>query len=775
VASTPTVIRIGQYDVDPATGEVRHDGETSRLQPQTVSLLLVLVENVGQVVTREELHRRLWPDTSVDFEDGLHHAIARLREALHDSAQTPRFVETVPRRGYRFIAPVKCVGRETPASARAPQIEAGAPAVAGRARGWRRMIVAAAGIASFAAPGGKRVRRATGNLCPADRLTEDLTGDPREADETDSRAAAPAAVAGWRPPRSAFVAVGAIVAALAGTATLWPLRRTPPPRPRLVHLTADRLATGATFSPDGNQIAFQSMGEGDGRWHVWLKLVGDVETRRLTTGSAPECCPAWSPDGTHIAVVRTSPGSVGIDLVSPVSGSTRRLVGFPVAGPLSWSPDGLWLAAARGRAEDGTTPESGGIHLIPVEGGEPRAVTFPKPPLSHQFPAFSPDGRQLAFATCNVPEIYPTCDVYVLPLDPQARPQAEARRLTWQRTGIFGLAWTRDSRSIVWGSGLEGNYLWRVSTDGGSPPEKVELAGYNAYAPSTARSRDRLAFSRTLFDSVIYRLPIGGAPAPFIDSAARDLNAQYSPDGRRIAFASRRSGDRNEIWLVDADGANATRLTRGSARFRGSPRWSPDGRTIAFDAWSDDGQWDIWTIGVDESAPRQVTHDPLKAHLPSFSRDGRWIYFTSHRTGREEVWRVAPTGGPEEQVTRDGGTNAFESLDGRTLFYMRSPNGALLARPTPGGAERTVAGCVNLSSYAVASRGIFYVACNAADARAHSERVVHYWNAQTGQDRIVGRFEAPMTLNLAASPDGRTLLYDRSTPAAELMMIENFR
>jgi len=714
-------VRLGEFELFPGSGELWRDGSRVPLQDQPLRVLIALVAEAGRIVTRERLRQELWPGGEyVDFEHGLNTAVRRLREALGDNADAPRYIETLPRRGYRFIGPVEAAGTAAPPRHGATVLPFGTLAAA----------------------------------------------------EASSLAAANPAMARGRPRRPAWVAAGAVTLALAAGAALWQIRRTPSPAPRLVHLTPARQARGASFSPDGNQIAFEATGETDLEWHVWVKIVGDDESRPLTRDSVAECCPAWSPDGKQIAVVKTSPGPVGIDLVSPISGSGRRLICFPVAGLLSWSPDGRWLAAARARADNETTPQ--GIYLIPAEGGEPRALTFPKPPLRHQFPAFSPDGQKLAYATCNDAVVYATCDVYVLPLDSQARPLAEARRLTWQKTWIFGLAWTRDGRSIVWGSGLEGDYLWRVSVDGGSPPERVELAGRNAYAPATARSRDRLAFSRTVFDSVIYRLPLGGAAAPLIDSTSRDLNAQYSPDGRRIAFASRRSGDRNEIWLVDADGANATRLTRGPARFRGSPRWSPDGSTIAFDARSDDGQWDIWTIGVDGSGLRQVTHDPDVAHIPSFSRDGRWIYFVSHRTGREEVWRVASRGGPEEQVTREGGTNAFESVDGRTLYYLRSPGGALLARPTLGGAERTVAGCVNLSSYAVASGGIYYVACSAG-AAGPSQRVVHYWNARTGQDRVVGGFEAPMTLNLAASPDGRTLLYDRSTPGSDLMMIEDFR
>ena len=141
---------------------------------------------------------------------------------------------------------------------------------------------------------------------------------------------------------------------------------------------------------------------------------------------------------------------------------------------------------------------------------------------------------------------------------------------------------------------------------------------------------------------------------------------------------------RTEIWLADADGSNPTRLTRGPGRWQGSPRWSPDGRSIAFDSQAENGHVDIWTIGVDGSGLRQVTHDPADDIVPSWSRDGRFIYFSSNRTGRLEIWRAAAGGGAEEQVTREGGCSPSRAVDGRTLYYQRSCQGAsaLLALPT---------------------------------------------------------------------------------------------
>jgi Tol biopolymer transport system component len=447
---------------------------------------------------------------------------------------------------------------------------------------------------------------------------------------------------------------------------------------------------------------------------------------------------------------------------------------LPAWGQLSWSPDGRWLAVARSRSNGETSSESGGIYLVPIEGGAPRAVTFPKPPAFDGSPAFSPDGHAIVYATCARPTGLAAWDVHVLALDSERRPQGEARRLNWNRLWIDGLAWTRDGRSVLVGSGFYNGYLWRLSGDG-SPPERLELPGPAAFEPFTARSQDRLGFSRRLWNPDIYRLPVGGFPAPVIASPFRERYAQPSSDGRRIAFQSDRSGDREEIWLTDADGSNLTRLTRGPGTWQGSPNWSPDGRAIVFDSRSGDGQWDIWTIGVDGSDLRQVTHEPSNENIPSFSRDGRWIYFGSDRTGRIEVWRAAIGGGAEEQVTHDGGSVPFESFDGRTLYYLGVGN-ALRARPIGAGVERTIVPCVNHSSYAVAPQGIFHVDCSAPGAPRPSERVLRYWDRATGQDRTVGTFEAPMTGHLSYSADGQYILYDRSNASEyDIMMIENFR
>ena len=599
-------------------------------------------------------------------------------------------------------------------------------------------------------------------------------------EESDSQ---PAAVVPAVRNRLWWLAAG-LVSALVVTAAVWLLRRGPDlqlPTPRLVPLTSLRgWELNPTFSPDGSQIAFAWDGEKGGNADIYLKMIGSSEVRRLTTDPAEDAAPSWSPNGQQIAFLRIRSGDPAslwrfpdipgtIHLVSPVGGSDRRLTDFRARySQLSWSPNGQWLATARFASPLETDPRASGIYLIPVLGGEPRSVTSPSAPTFHTDPAISQDGRRLAYASCFT---FLSCQVDVVELGLDYMPTGPARRLTRRAGWIRGLAWARDGHSLIYGD-LTTARLWRASIAGDRAPEKIEL-GMGLIQPAAVASLDRLAFVQDRGSIDIYRFDVGHPPEALLVSSSSDYNPDVSPDGHRIAFESGRAGDGQEIWLAAGDGSNPTQLTRGTGIWQGSPRWSPDGHRIAFDSQGEDGHWNIWTIDVDGGSPSRLTLDPGDEQMPSWSRDGLWIYFSSNRAGAPpDVWRIRSTGGSEERVTQGGGSLAYESTDGRTLYYMRAfANAPLLALPLAGGPERKILECVPGHGFAVGLRGVYHFACEVGP----SGTPLYVLDPATDRDRLLGNLEKA-DAGLSVSPDGKTILYPKGTgEGADLMMIENFR
>ncbi|HUL77493.1 MAG TPA: protein kinase [Vicinamibacteria bacterium] len=600
----------------------------------------------------------------------------------------------------------------------------------------------------------------------------DLRVDLQEVkEESDSGLTAP----GVRAPRrrGLWVAAGLVgaLAVVMGGFLLWRSRRPEPPAPYLVPLTSTPgTETHPTFSPDGDQVAFAWDGEKGDNTDIYVKMVGSGEAHRLTTDPADDTFPSWSPDGRQIAFVRSSAGSLSgtIHVISPLGGADRKVSDQPVGpGPLSWSPDSRWLATGWpfNYAMKSDLPR--GIRLVDVSSGETRSVTAPTEPTYHSGPTLSPDGRRLAYASCSG---WLRCHLEVSQLKLDGVEIGTARRVTRGGMAPGGLAWTRDGTSLVYSSG---GRLWRVSIQGDEPPRQIEIAGFGAVWPAIAASRDRLAFVHSLAHAAIYRFEVG-RPAEAV--VASSWNPHLSPDGSRVAFESTRGGGGDEIWLAAADGSNPTQLTHGPGLWQGSPRWSPDGRRIAFDSYGEDGHSDIWTIDADGGSLRRLTSSPAGHGMPTWSHDGRFVYFISDRGGAETIWRVPAAGGPEQQVTHTGGGRCEEAADGQTLYFQRAITGAgsspLLAVSPAGGQERTVIDCVSGWSYALGRAGVYHEGCG-GDPRAVP---LLLRDTATSRDRLLGTLEGPAGLGLTASADGKLILYDKPIgEGSDLVLIENFR
>ena len=619
----------------------------------------------------------------------------------------------------------------------------------------------------------------------ADDLVADLRHLQKEREFGQTRSAVPVPK---RSRRGLYAAVTAVMAAALGVAAwlgVWgPAGREAQAPLRSVPLTSDPgHELHPTFSPDGNQVAFDWDGENRDNTDIYVKLVAGGRPLRLTTNPAVDSRPAWSPDDNQIAFLRRSEGSGGIFLVPPIGGVERKLAESPhLRAGLSWSPDGKFLAVS-----DRTSPqEPFAIFLVSVESGEKRRLTSPPAQsLADHSPAFSPDGRTLAFVRQSAVVV---ADVYLVQVG-----GGEPWRLTFNDTWTRGLAWTPDGSEIVFsstpGGGFSNSSLWRISSFGGMP-ELLSGTGGNATFPAISRQGSRLIYSRSTEDLNIWRLELSGLttarnrPTRLIASTRTDFYPQISPDGARIAFESSRSGS-PEVWICDRDGRGAVQLTSFVDVNAGSPSWSPDGRWIAFDAFPD-GNADIYVISADGGSPRRLTTEGSQEILPSWSRDGKWIYFDSNRTGTPQVWKAPAAGGEAVQVTKKGGHGAFESPDGKFVFYAKPEDSpwqpsAVWRVPAEGGEEVAVLDSpkpVNFRAWAGVEQGIYFIDRERSEALV-AEGFLKFFHFDTRRvTRIASLGEQPGTASgqVVVSPDGSWILYvQQDQSEADLMLVENFR
>ena len=444
-----------------------------------------------------------------------------------------------------------------------------------------------------------------------------------------------------------------------------------------------------SFSPDGTQVAFAWNGEKQDDWNIYVKQIGVEPPYRLTNDPAMDYSPAWSPDGRFIAFLReASVGKTAIMLIPQRGGSERILAeldGSPrlLHGPfLSWTPDSKWLV--------GPTPTTGlhgwALHLYSAESGEQRPLTNPpNEEIGDSAPAVSPDGRTLVFSRVSPDEYNVT--LWLLHLGEDYKPLGKEEKVQTGNMTNEGAAWLPDSSEFVVSSGTGGNLgLWRIAVSDGSIPQRINLDASNAEAPAISRLGNRLAFATVKDDLNIWRIDLKGPgqnpglPSRFISSTQIQMYPAFSPDGRRIAFMSDRSGTQ-EIWICDGDGSKATQLTSFGGYAIYGPSWSPDSQNIAFTAVQKGMKDDIYSISAKGGAPRRLTTHPAEDKWPNWSHDGKWIYFSSTRSGREEIWKMPSNGGEAVQITRNSGDMPEESADGKFLYYMKGwPDAATVWR-----------------------------------------------------------------------------------------------
>jgi len=574
------------------------------------------------------------------------------------------------------------------------------------------------------------------------------------------------------------VAVTLLLAAGAAWFLLRPASKTLPPM-RSVPLTTYAGSEGhPSFSPDGSQVAFHWNGEKQDNWDIYVKLVEGGTPLRLTTNPAADHGPEWSPDGRQIAFIREG---AGVYAIAPLGGTERKLLDGH-ADAVAWMPDSQSLLISTAESHQ----QLHQIVRLDLRTGETRPVTSPPPQANpgdgDYDPAVSPDGRTLAFLR----RVGSSVDIYLQPLA-----GGPARRLTKRSQQLGGLAWASNREVLFSTVSSASGSMWRQVADGSSEQQPVtgvlDGARYPAIA-HPANGADRMAYARIVSDTNIWHMEIaphanGGVrtvaePAPVIASTLTDHSPQFSPDGKRIVFASDRDGYL-EIWVSASDGSGASQLTTLKSSRSGSPRWSPDGRQIVFDSLAS-GTNDIWMVGSEGGSPKQLTTEPSNDARPSFSRDGRWIYFRSDRSGSQQIWKIPSSTPfkPAVQVTQNGGFDAGESTDGKLLYFTKAlAGGGLWSMPVEGGEETPVLPQVRGGLWAAAENGIYFLDLAALSPDGVTPLV---WFSFAAHKLVqIGAVRKPILANapaLTVTRDGRWIAWAQiDHEDADLMLVENFR
>lgn len=701
------IVAFDAFEANLAARELRKNGVRLKLQDQPFRVLQALLEKAGEVVTREELQERIWgEDTYVDFDKSLSAAVGKVREALGDSRTRPKYIETIPKVGYRFLG----------------EIEAGGDQPTGETE---------------------------------DRATQKFR---------------------WR--------YWALAAGLAAAILAWSYNdRSSPLEPsgplRAAPLTAyEGSEDFATFSPDGSQVAF-AWDKYDGKGPaVFVKSMGSEEPRPLTGGEIQATNPAWSPDGESIAYITRVGESARCELrlIPPTGGASRTVTSLTCrAGvfdysSLSWSPDSRLIAYP----DKPDVNEPWGLFAADVATHETWRLSDPPAGIfGDDAPSFSRSGDRLAFIRRR--SAFSASEVRTVKLDREMKPASASAAVPWRGKqrfwGANSVVWAKDDSGLFLLSGA----LWRAPAEGGEGEQLVAVGGW-LKAASLDTANDRLAFTQQRPDADIWALDReSGDVRPLITSTQLDWFHTISPNGKRVAWTSWRSGF-SEVWVCNIDGSNRQRLTQLETQ-SGAPTWSPDGDWIVFDTRVN-GNADLYIVGSRGGPALPLLAGPEDDLQPVWSADGRTLYFTSLRGGDMGIWRIAieslaarapeaDTDRIEPVVRAAGGSWARVSPDGRFLYHRGGFDDVedrqrLYRKRLPDGEDVPLA--EHVRGFDAAGAAVYFIS---ADAPA-----IWRLDDESGEPKLLLELEKQGG-QVAVSRDEQTILFVQAEPRqADLLLVE---
>jgi Tol biopolymer transport system component/DNA-binding winged helix-turn-helix (wHTH) protein len=727
-------------------------GKVLAVEPKAFRTLLFLLHNPQRLISKEELLNSLWGDAAVT-EGSLTRCIWLLRRLLEDDIHEPRYIETVATVGYRFVCPVEV--------SEVGGYDTGGP------------VAEASATPETPATGETTAKTDQPSKGTRDRNSTASANQERVNASSDVRATLPARPFSAKRILASLSVLLILAAGFLGYRALSNRTKQSPSRSAFSKMRITQLTSlpgqywNPVFSPDGRQIAYFWDGGNRGRGDLYVQLIGGQKPLRLTYSSTGfECCADWSPDGQQIVFGRCDDNGGSIFVIPALGGSERKLTDVVCpwgdAGSAQWTADGKSLVLA-----DRCTPDAPkGIVVFSLQTGEKRCLHS----RAYGNPVLSPDQKTVAFlmtSSSGFTQIYTV-----------AFSGGNLRQLTNEYVGhAWTLMWSPDGKYITFE--LARDRMARVAASGG--PVEFEAVYPKIGVPS--RDYRRVAYvepSEVWRNSpAVWRVKLAHAGGKvvsqdriLVSAPGEDDSAQLSPDEHQLVFQSMRSGA-HEIWRSNADGSDPLQLTSfDNQAWRGTPRWSPDGKFVAFD-----GNAQIYLVDSEGRNLHALTSGNYANVVPSWSRDGKGVYFASNRTGDFQVWRRELSSGKETQITRHGGFAAFESYDAKTLYYSKFERGGIWKVPAGGGQEERVTDSLHMGywgHFAVTDNGLYLV-----DSDAKGGPAIMYYDFQTGRLSPIMTFKqspSPGFPNLAASRDGRTLFYAQVEFENNMIsMVENFQ
>jgi Tol biopolymer transport system component/DNA-binding winged helix-turn-helix (wHTH) protein len=692
-------LEVGEWAVHPSLNRLSRGGEEVRVEPKVMQVLEVLAETPGEVVTRDTLVARVWPDVFVS-EDVTHRAIRELRRVFGDETAKPQYIETIRKRGYRLIAPVR---KETAAAAPAATALPSTPSAhqAGRPTAFITAIALA-----LAAALGAVVFALASRPAPADPVARSVR----------------------------FLAM-----------TSGPLNETDP-----------------ALSPDGRRLAFAMRPDPTdaAAADIFITDGAGRTPERVIASPADDRYPAWSPDGSTLAFIRLDGRTCDVMLMPLADRRERRLTscGNLEEPRVSWSADGEWLVESLAPGPD---PIRGWqIARIATATGVREPLTLPNPgTLGDHSPAVSPDGSRIAFVRGINGA---TSDLYVMPFGGgtptrMTRDNQDLVGVDWSADGrSLVYATDRAGGYTIWRVGIDGGTPQLVA--GGAAklkhPSVARTSGRVTY--------ESWAYEINLWETPIAeRLDLEGDLTPALRPAVRtsdqwNHSPDLSPDAGRLAFVSTRSGGA-ELWISDLDGGNPRQLTTFGRAYIRAPRWSPDGRRILLSAGVN-GRLDLFIVDVASGALTRLTDDDDDEIAPAWSHDGAAVLFGARRSGAWQVMRLEVADRSRRQLTTGGGYAAQPSPDGRSILFTRLERPGVWIMPADGGEPRLLVPTVRAAetvNWRVTADGVYFIGATAG------QPVVRRAPLAGGAESDVawlGNYSWP---GFAITPGGKSVIYSR--------------